>query len=234
MRIALLAIPLVLTACGGPETSQAKRGQADVSNTASPPAAASTALLKADFSPVSGEQAKSIMHERHEGMETIGKSNKAIKRELEGGSPDLGVVRASAARISDPVDQGFRLVSRGHRPGHRQDRRQAGDLAETSDDFPAKLARFPEGRASLSMRAAAGNDVNAIKAQLRRPRPGLQGLPRQISFGDAPLSSGRRAAGLGSADPARPLAARRIDRCSAGGRSTTTTPTGTSGRDARS
>ena len=162
MRIALLAIPLVLTACGGPETSQAKRGQADVSNTASPPAAASTALLKADFSPVSGEQAKSIMHERHEGMETIGKSNKAIKRELEGGSPDLGVVRASAARISDLATK----ASGWFRAGTGPDIGKTGakpEIWQNQDDFLTKLTAFQKAAVAFHG-VAAGNDVNAIKA----------------------------------------------------------------------
>ena len=88
-----------------PQTSQANNVQANISNEAhGPPTAnASTtgnAMVMLAVAP-SNDQLLAIMHERHEGMETIGKTNKAIYRELGGGSPDLGTVRSGAAKIAD-------------------------------------------------------------------------------------------------------------------------------------
>jgi hypothetical protein len=39
------------------------------------------------------DQALKIMHERHEGMEMIGKTTKAINREHSGASPNLATLR---------------------------------------------------------------------------------------------------------------------------------------------
>ena len=118
MRLVLLSVPLMLlAACGGPQTSQANNAQANMSNTASPPATAAASLTADAFSPVSGDEAKSVMHERHEGMEAIGKANKAIKRGLEATPPDLAAVRASAAKIADLSQKAsgwFHEIGRAH------------------------------------------------------------------------------------------------------------------------
>jgi spermidine/putrescine-binding protein len=72
-----------LAACGGPETSQAKNAQANISNDSrtTTHAVASTLTPSATTSgstqSKSGDQAKAVMHERHEGMKPVGKANKA-------------------------------------------------------------------------------------------------------------------------------------------------------------
>src|SRR5256885_14734084 len=62
--------------------------------------AAATAAASAVTARVSGPKAAAIMHERHEGMETIGKNFKLLTRELSRGSPDLAAVRTSAATVA--------------------------------------------------------------------------------------------------------------------------------------
>ena len=100
MRVAAVAICsafVLLTACGGPETSQANNAQANIGNEASPPATANGSAINGMAmlaAPLPKDQAAKVMHERHEGMETIGKTSKAIKRTLDGSSPDLAAVRA--------------------------------------------------------------------------------------------------------------------------------------------
>src|SRR3954465_4428816 len=109
MRIAMCAAAIscaLLAACGGPETSQANNVQANIGNSASPPPTAnasttSNAMVMLVETRVGGAKAAAIMHERHEGMEAIGKANKALHRELDSAAPDLTVVRSSAARIAD-------------------------------------------------------------------------------------------------------------------------------------
>jgi len=155
MRAALFAIPLVLTACGSSETSQSNS-----SNAASPPAAANAMVLLA-AAPTKA-QALSIMHERHEGMETIGKANKALHRELTAASPDVGVIRASAAKIAElsqkasgwfPKGTGPELGKTGAKP----------EIWQNPDDFTAKLRTFQAAAKTFNAAAASG-DLNAIKA----------------------------------------------------------------------
>src|SRR5689334_3020582 len=106
MRLMLLsaAASLSLAACGGPQSSQANNVQANISNEARPQETATSSavtMASVPMSPVTGDQAKALMHERHEGMETIGKASKAIHDQLQASSPDVGVIRSSAAKIAD-------------------------------------------------------------------------------------------------------------------------------------
>lgn len=168
MRIALFATAacVLLTACGGPETSQANNAQANISNDASPPPTAnasstSNGMVMLAAGPVRGPAAAKVMHERHEGMEAIGKANKAIKRQLDGGSPDLGAVRASAAKIADlsrkasgwfPAGTGPETGKTGAKP----------EIWQNRTDFAGKLGNFQKVAQAFNA-AAHGNDVDAIK-----------------------------------------------------------------------
>ena len=168
MRIALsVAAFALLAACGGPETSQANNVQANIGNSASPPptANASTtanAIVMLLETHVTGAKAAAIMHERHEGMEAIGKANKALHRELDSASPDLAVVRASAARIAALSQKASRWFPAGTGP-------EAGKTGakpaiwENSKDFAAKLHNFQVAARAFNGVAASG-DIAGIKA----------------------------------------------------------------------
>jgi cytochrome c556 len=160
MRVAMFAAAAAfvsLTACGGPETSQANNAQANISNSARADSNAMVMLA------VPKEKLLQVMHTRHEGMESIGKANKALRRELEGGSPDLGVVRTSAAQIAKlsrqasgwfPKGSGPELGKTGAKP----------EIWQDPKDFAAKLHNFQVAAQAFNA-AAAGNDVNAIKGK---------------------------------------------------------------------
>jgi cytochrome c556 len=164
MRIAPIAIAACLAAtgsCGGPETSQANNAQANISND-SRDANQAASNLEARLS--LGDAGK-IMHVRHEGMETIGKNFKALHRELDGGSPDLGVVRASAATINRlagdasgwfPEGTGPEVGKTGAKPEIWQPQNRA--------DFALKLRNFQVAAQRLNA-ATSGNDVNGTKAR---------------------------------------------------------------------
>ena len=168
MRISMTAAACVmLAACGGPETSQANNAQANISdesrdtNAASPTTTANGMVMLAG--PVKGQEAFRIMHERHEGMETIGKSAKSIKRELESESPDLASVRSSATKIADlsqkasnwfPAGTGPDVGKTGVKPA----------IWQNQQDFGTKLHNFQVAAQAFNS-AASGNDVNAIKAK---------------------------------------------------------------------
>jgi cytochrome c556 len=157
-----------LTACGGPQTSQANNTQANIGNAAHPEATAnasavSNSMVMLAAGPVSGAQATKVMHERHEGMETIGKANKAIKRELGGSSPNTTAILAGAAQIADlsrkasgwfPAGTGPDVGKTGAKP----------EIWQDPKDFSAKLHHF-QAAASAFNQAAMSGDVNAIKAK---------------------------------------------------------------------
>ena len=167
MRLVLLtaAASLSLTACGGPTTSQANNGQANISNDTRPAAtAASSSVHEISMSPVSGDEAKALMHERHEGMEAIGKANKAIHDQLQGSSPDLGVVRASAAKIADLSQKASGWFHAGTGPDVGKTGAKP-DIWQNPQDFSAKLADF-QAAAKAFQEASNGNDMNAVKARL--------------------------------------------------------------------
>jgi cytochrome c556 len=113
--------------------------------------------------PVSGQQALTIMHERHEGMETIGKSAKAIKRELDGASPDMAAVSAGAAQIADlsrkasgwfPAGTGPDIGKTGAKP----------EIWQNQQDFAANLHAFQEAAKAFNVAAMSG-EVDPIKAK---------------------------------------------------------------------
>jgi cytochrome c556 len=163
MRAVLLSLPFVLlAACGGPETSQANNAQANMSNAASPPATATASVTADAFSPVTGDEAKSVMHERHEGMEAIGKANKAIKRGLDATPADLATVRASAAKIADLSQKAAGWFHAGTGP----DAGKTGakpEIWQNSQDFTAKAADFQKAAQAFGA-AAQGTDLAAIKS----------------------------------------------------------------------
>ena len=162
MRLVLLSVPLMLlAACGGPQTSQANNVQANMSNTASRPATATASVTADAFSPVTGDEAKSVMHERHEGMEAIGKANKAIKRGLESTPPDLATVRASAAKIADLSQKASGWFHAGTGPDVGKTGAKP-EIWQNTPDVAAKLAAFQKAAAAFNS-TAAGNDVDAIK-----------------------------------------------------------------------
>ena len=165
MRIvsfALVAPLVLLAACGGPETSQANNSQANISNDSRPADNAVASNMEARLS--LGDAAK-IMHERHEGMETIGKTNKAISREFQGGSPNETVVRAGAAQIADlsrkasswfPAGTGPEIGKTGAKPDIWLPQKQA--------DFASKLHNFQVAAKAFNVAAMSG-DMNAAKAK---------------------------------------------------------------------
>ena len=165
MRVAIFAATAAcafLTACGGPETSQANNAQANISNDASPDTAAASMVHNASLA-TGKVDIKAVMHERHEGMETIGKTTKAIKRELDGSAPNMTAVRAGAAQIADlsrkasgwfPAGTGPEAGKTGARPA----------IWQNPQDFAVKLHNFQVAAAAFNT-AAMSPDLDAIKAK---------------------------------------------------------------------
>ena len=161
MRIALFTACLALASCGGPETSQANNSQANMSNSSSP-ATTGNGMAMVAVTKVSGADAARIMHERHEGMETIGKSFKALNRELKESAPDLGVVRPSAKTIASLSQKASGWFPQGTGPDVGKTGAKP-EIWQNPQDFAAKLRNF-QAAAKTFNASAAGGDLAAIKA----------------------------------------------------------------------
>ena len=158
----LAAACTTLAACGGPETSQANNSQANISNDSRPADNAVGSNLQARLS--LGDAAK-VMHARHEGMELIGKTGKAINRELTGSAPNLGAVHAGAARIAALSQQASNWFPAGTGPevGKTGARAEIW-LPQNHADFAAKLRDFQLAAAAFNA-ATAGGDITLIHAR---------------------------------------------------------------------
>jgi cytochrome c556 len=162
MRIAVFAVTtvlLLLSGCGGPETSQANNSQANIGNDASPPPATNALILLA----APKQKLLAVMHERHEGMETIGKNFKVLRRQLEGSSPNMSAVRTSAATIAGLSQKASRWFPIGTGPELGKTGAKS-EIWQNQQDFTAKLSTFQQAARAFNA-TARGNDVSAIKAR---------------------------------------------------------------------
>ena len=155
MRIAVLTAlaTLSLAACGqnASATNDSSAGNA-VEAQAPTPAAA----------PATKEAALEIMHERHEGMEQIGKSTKTIKRALDSSSPDIAEIQKASATIADLSVKSAKWFPQGTGP----DAGKTGakpEIWQTHDDFVAKDRNFAAAAKALNAAATSGN-VEAIRS----------------------------------------------------------------------
>jgi cytochrome c556 len=113
--------------------------------------------------PLTQAQALAVMHERHEGMETIGNANKSLRRQIESSSPDAMAVRLSAAQIAQlsrkasgwfPAGTGPELGKTGAKP----------EIWQKPQDFAAKLHNF-QVAAQVFQAAANSGDAAALKGR---------------------------------------------------------------------
>jgi cytochrome c556 len=107
--------------------------------------------------------AAAVMHERHEGMETLGKTTKAINRELQGGSPDMAAIHAGAGQIADLSRKASGWFPAGTGPEAGKTGAKA-EIWQDPQDFSAKLHNFQAAAQAFNVAAMSG-DTNAIKAK---------------------------------------------------------------------
>jgi cytochrome c556 len=177
MRLSFFAAAasVSLAACGGPDTSQANNAQANISdssrtatNAVASSASGSDAApnMAVSAGPVSGADALRIMHERHEGMEAMGKTAKVIKGQLDSGSPDLATVRASAAKIAVLSSKANNWFPAGTGPdiGKTGAKPEIWQGSAIQADFVDKLGTMQKAAQTFSAAATAG-DVPSIAAR---------------------------------------------------------------------
>jgi cytochrome c556 len=104
-----------------------------------------------------------VMHERHEGMEAMGKAFKTLHREFDSSTPDVATVRASADQIGNLAKKSSRWFVVGTGP-------EAGktgakpEIWQNWPDFVAKQHAFQQS-AQVFRAAAASGDMAAAKAR---------------------------------------------------------------------
>jgi len=160
MRIAVLTAlaSVSLVACGQNATSTNN----NVAETSANSVEATESAATPAPAPATKEEALKVMHERHEGMEQIGKSTKAIKRQLDSSAPDVAEIQKAAATIAElaakspnwfPLGTGPDVGKTGAKP----------EIWQTYPDFVSKDRDF--GKAAQAFDAAArSGDLSKIKA----------------------------------------------------------------------
>ena len=109
---------------------------------------------------LSGDAAKKLMHERHENMEKIGDTTKAIGRTLKTDAPDMAVIKSGAQRIAQLSPEVAEWFPAGTGPGQGKTHAKA-EIWQKPADFLAKAKDF-DAAAQAFNQAAAGNDLAAI------------------------------------------------------------------------
>ena len=155
--IAVAAVSL-LGAC-----QKAEQGPAS-NETVSNDAPAAPGAPVAPAAPVSSEPAKAIFHERHEGMETIGKSVKSIKQSLDSGSPDVAAIRIAAAKIEELAGKSSGWFPPGTDKTVLPKTRALPAIWEKPEDFASKDRDLREAAAALNAAAKTG-DLSQINAR---------------------------------------------------------------------
>jgi cytochrome c556 len=112
--------------------------------------------------PLSKDAALKVMHERHEGMEAIGKTNKVLRRELTADAPNMGEVRGAAKGMANLAGKSSRWFVDGTGPDVGKTGAKP-EIWKQKADFNAKLRDFQDAAKALQAAAAKG-DGNAIKA----------------------------------------------------------------------
>lgn len=130
--------------------------------------AAATALVALTaagvaFAALPKGKALAVMHDRHEGMEKIGDTNKLLRREITSSSPFMPAIQSGAATIAGlsvrangwfPKGTGPELGKTGAKP----------EIWQKPQDFAAKLHNFQVAAQAFNAAAKSG-DMAAIKAR---------------------------------------------------------------------
>ncbi len=130
--------------------------------------------------PLSKKAALKIMHERHEGMEAIGTTNKILRRELAADAPDMRAVRSVATSMAGLAAKSSRWFPKGTGPDVGETGAKP-EIWQNPEDFAAKRRAFQAAAGALDRAARMGN-VATIKdsyAELGKTCKGCHDLYRE-------------------------------------------------------
>jgi cytochrome c556 len=160
MRIAVLTAlaSVSLVACG---QNAAPTNNSIADNATNSTEATENAVIPA-AAPATKEEALKIMHERHEGMEQIGKSTKSIKRQLDSSTPDVAEIRTAAATITELAAKSPSWFPQGTGPDVGKTGAKP-EIWQNYPDFAAKDRDFERAAQAFDAAAKTG-DLTQIKA----------------------------------------------------------------------
>ncbi|MFL6720281.1 MAG: c-type cytochrome [Sphingomonas sp.] len=156
----------LLSACGGPQTSQANNAQANISNDAAPPptanaSATGNAMVMLAAAP-STEQALKIMHDRHDAMEGLGKAMKELHRALDSSPADINAIRAQTAIMAATAPKIPTMFPAGTGPDVGKTRAKP-EIWQQHELFVRKARDFAAAAQAIDAAAKTG-DVNKVMA----------------------------------------------------------------------
>ena len=111
---------------------------------------------RVNLAAVAPAKARAVMHERHEGMEKIGKLMKQLSRDMKAEPLNLAAVRPSAAAMNGLAQKSAGWFPAGTGPDVGKTRAKA-DIWQKPQDFAAKMASFQKLAAALDSSARGGN-----------------------------------------------------------------------------
>ena len=173
MRISLLAVAatVLLTGCG--QSTDNRAATADTRNAQVLPITDNHVMLamptmdammrSMQGKPMPHGAAMQRMHERHEGMEQIGKSFKIAGRTLKSDAPDLAQVRSSAATIAQLGARTPTWFPAGTGPNVGKTRAKP-EIWQKPADFVARDTAFRQASAAFNSAAKSG-EMAAIQAR---------------------------------------------------------------------
>ena len=108
---------------------------------------------------------KAAYDARHKGFERMGKSFKALNRELKGDAPNIDVVRLEASVLADSARQIPNWFPAGSGPDAVPRTRAKAEIWSNSQDFQQRAQNFIQASTAFHQ-TAQGGDVAALKAGL--------------------------------------------------------------------
>jgi len=109
---------------------------------------------------VSGAKAKSVMHERSDGMKKVGKAMKILGAQIKSGTPDMTAVKTAAAAMDGLARKSSTWFPAGTGPDAGKTRAKA-EIWLKPQDFAAKVKGFQTAAANFNAAAQTGNAATA-------------------------------------------------------------------------
>ena len=161
MRIALIATTAVFALLAGCGQSENSGSRGDFPSPK--PIILAGLMPPISMTPVRKSAARKVMHERHEGMEQIGKATKAAGRALKSSPPDVAVIRTSAATIARLAPRTTAWFPAGTGPTVGKTGAKAEIWAKPAD-FAARSLAFEQAAVAFNAAARTG-DAGAMQAR---------------------------------------------------------------------
>lgn len=156
----VVASAALLSACNQSSSSNQIETEANASGNQAA-ATVENSVRQSDATPLQKEQALALMEERHDNYEQIGRANRAIKKALESSSPDLKVIRESAARIDQLASDAPNWFRAGTGPDVGKTEAKA-EIWQQPAEFAAGMKDFQAAAAAFNQAAQSG-DLSQIK-----------------------------------------------------------------------